>query len=663
MIKRFILRHSNLILSRWIVVLIDIVLLLTAILFANLLRFDFVMKALTEYHIKLQLLAVGITGLFSILITGSHKGLIRHTSQVDTIRIVKGVTLVLILLASLNYSLVLLGNINRPLVLAGTEYRLLIPNSVLLIFYPISLFLLLFFRMFIKLAYYNLTSQEKLNRIHVLVYGAGKEGIGVLQTLAGLPSSPYKVLGFMDDHPGKIGKSMQGVPIVNPESVTREFLQKKKIEEIILAMPNISEERKNVIYEQLLDLNIAIKSVPPVEAWINGELNLHQIRKIDIEDLLQRDPIRLDNQTVLREVFGKSVLVTGAAGSIGQELSRQLLHFNPSRLVLVDQAETPLFELEQELTEVLQTLESRSYFQKISLRYIVADVSNNDRVKLLMAEEKPNLVYHTAAYKHVPLMEAHPLEAIRVNVFGTCNLADAASEHSVEKFVMVSTDKAVNPTSIMGATKRLAEIYIQSLNHKAGNKTAFITTRFGNVLGSNGSVTRTFNKQIQAGGPVTVTHPDITRYFMTIPEACQLVFEAAAMGKGGEIFIFDMGQPVKIVDLARNMIRLSGYTPDREIKIVYSGLRPGEKLYEELLNDKERTLPTHHPKIMIARVRDYSFEETTRMIENLSLPLHQGNRRTAVRLMKQFIPEYISNNSIYRTIDFDIEKERKTGSN
>ncbi|MDD4555262.1 MAG: nucleoside-diphosphate sugar epimerase/dehydratase [Bacteroidales bacterium] len=659
MIKGFLLRHSNLILSRWIVLVIDVFLMECALIIANLLRFDFVLSELTIYHIRMQLLMLAVIGVISILITGSHKGLIRHTSQKDIFNIIKVGTLTIILLATINYGLFLFDNMNKRLVIGGVEYWMLVPNSVLLIFYPISLFLLLSFRMFIKLAYYNLTVQEKLNRIHVLVYGAGKEGIGVLQTLAGLPSSPYKVMGFMDDHPGKIGKSVQGVPIINPESVTREFLQKREIVEIILAMPNISEEKKNVIYERLLDLNIAIKSVPPVESWINGELNLHQIRKINIEDLLQRDPIRLDNQTVLREVFGKSVLVTGAAGSIGQELSRQLLHFNPSRLILVDQAETPLFELEQELTEILQTLESRSYFQKISLRYIVADVSNNDRVKLLMAEEKPHLVYHAAAYKHVPLMEAHPLEAIRVNVFGTCNLADAASENGIEKFVMVSTDKAVNPTSIMGATKRLAEIYIQSLNHNPGNKTAFITTRFGNVLGSNGSVTRTFNKQIQAGGPVTVTHPEITRYFMTIPEACQLVFEAGAMGSGGEIFIFDMGQPVKIVDLARNMIRLSGYTPDREIKIVYSGLRPGEKLYEELLNDKERTLPTHHPKIMKAKVRDYAFDEVSRMVGYMTEPVRNGDRRAVVRLLKQFIPEYISNNSIYRTLDLDIERERK----
>ena len=378
---------------------------------------------------------------------------------------------------------------------------------------------------------------------------------------------------------------------------------------------------------------------------------------MNIEELLQRAPIRLDNQEVLRGTFGKTVMVTGAAGSIGHELSRQLLHFNPSRVVLIDQAESPLFELEQDLTALERELEGRNHHQKVSMEFIIADVSNEHSIGAIIRSVKPHVIYHAAAYKHVPLMESNPLEAVRVNVFGTCNLADAASAAGVEKFIMVSTDKAVNPTNVMGATKRLAEIYIQSLHARPGNKTAFITTRFGNVLGSNGSVTRTFKKQILAGGPVTVTHPEITRYFMTIPEACQLVFEAGAMGKGGEIFIFDMGKPVKILDLAKNIIRLSGFTPDREIKIVFSGLRPGEKLYEELLNDKERTVATHHPKILIAKVRDYPFNEVSDMIDGLLEPYHQGDHRTVVRMMKQIIPEYISNNSVYRTLDFDLNRD------
>lgn len=657
-IKHFFLRHSDVIVSRWIVVLIDIVLLNSAILLANILRFDFVFAALTQYHIFMQMLAVTLLGSLSLLLTSTHKGLIRHTSQFDLIRIVKAVTIALMLLASTNYGLQLLGNVGHTVSIAGAVYQLLIPNSVLLIFYPLALFFLLFFRMSIKLAYYSITTTDKGEKVNVLIYGAGKEGISVMHTLTGTHESPYRVVGFMDDMTGKIGKSVQGVEIYSPNDVTNVFLAKRNITEVILAMPNISEEQKTEIYNRLISLDANIKSVPPVDSWINGELNMKQIQNLNIEDLLQREAIRLDNQEVLRGTFGKTVLVTGAAGSIGYELSRQLLYFNPRRIVLVDQAESPLFELEQDLTKLEQELEGRKYHEKVSLEYVIADVSNEKCIGALIRSVKPHLIYHAAAYKHVPLMEANPLEAIRVNVFGTCNLAEVASEAGADKFIMISTDKAVNPTNVMGASKRLAEIYIQSLNFKPGNKTAFITTRFGNVLGSNGSVTRTFKKQILAGGPVTVTHPEITRYFMTIPEACQLVFEAGAMGKGGEIFIFDMGKPVKILDLAKNIIRLSGFTPDREIKILFSGLRPGEKLYEELLNDKERTMPTHHPKIMIAKVRDYPFSDAKQMVDSLVELYHEGNRRAVVRAMKEFIPEFISNNSVYRTIDFDLQNEK-----
>jgi len=658
-IKHFFLRHSDVIVSRWIVVMIDIVLLNLAIILANILRFDFVFAALTEYHIFMQMMAVTMIGGLSLLLTSSHIGLIRHTSQFDLIRIVKAITIALMLLASTNYGLQLLGNVGHTISISGTAYHLLIPNSVLLIFFPLALFFLLFFRLSIKLAYYSITASDKTEKINVLIYGAGKDGISLMHTLSGLQSSPYRVVGFMDDMSGKIGKSIQGTSIYDPMKVNNEFLANHQIREIILAMPNIAEEQKTEIFNRLLSLDVPIKSVPPVDSWINGELNLKQIQNLNIEDLLQRDPIRLDNQVVLKETFGKTVLVTGAAGSIGHELSRQLLYFNPARIVLVDQAETPLFELEQDLTAIEMELEERKYHQRVILEYIIADVSNARCIAAIISRVKPHLIYHAAAYKHVPLMEANPLEAVRVNLFGTCNLADAASAAGVEKFIMISTDKAVNPTNVMGATKRMAEIYIQSLNFKPGNKTAFITTRFGNVLGSNGSVTRTFKKQIMAGGPVTVTHPEITRYFMIIPEACQLVFEAAAMGKGGEIFIFEMGKPVRILDMAKNIIRLSGFTPDREIKIVFTGLRPGEKLYEELLSDKERTLPTHHPKIMIAKVRDYPFNDAKQIVDSLMDLYLDGNRRAVVRAMKEFIPEFISNNSVYKTIDFDIQNEKK----
>ena len=641
--------------------MIDIVLLNTAVFIANLLRFDFVITEILRYHILLQMGAVSFVGGSALLLSGAHRGIIRHTSQHDTLRIVLATTMTVFLVAMANYVLLLLGNMGYKVFISGVEYYMIIPNSVLLIFYPVSLFMLLFFRMSIKLLYYNITSFHKIEKVNLIIYGAGKEGVSVANAFMGMQSSPFRVVGFMDDMPGKIGKSIQGIKIYAPGIITNDFLLKHNIREIILAMPHIAEEQKTEIYNRMLGLDVTIKSVPPIESWINGELNLNQIQNVNIEDLLQRDPIRLDNQAVLKGTFGKTVIVTGAAGSIGHELSRQLLYFNPRRIVLIDQAETPLFELEQDLTVIELELEQRKYHKQVILEYLIADVSNEQTIAAIIRSVKPHLIFHAAAYKHVPLMEANPLEAVRVNVFGTCNLADAASAAGVEKFIMISTDKAVNPTNVMGATKRLAEIYIQSLNSRKGNKTAFITTRFGNVLGSNGSVTRTFKKQILAGGPVTVTHPEITRYFMTIPEACQLVFEAGAMGKGGEIFIFDMGKPVKILDLAKNIIRLSGFIPDREIKITYTGLRPGEKLYEELLNDKESTITTYHPKILVAKVRDYNFEEVSDLIDSLMDPFHQGDHRMVVKIMKQIIPEYISNNSVYRTLDFDIQRDGKTG--
>ena len=660
MIKRFFLSHSNIIVSRWVVIMIDIILLNAAIIIANLLRFDFVLSEIAKYHLSFQMLMVTAMGVISLLATSAHLGIIRHTSQNDLLRILKSVTLLVIMLMGINYAILLLDYFHHTLTIAGNNYYTLIPNSVLIIFFPVSLFFLMFLRMFIKLAYYNISSKDVTEKSNVLVYGAGKEGVSVLRALSMVQSSPYRVLGFMDDMPGKIDKSIEGLRIYNPKTVTNKFILKNNISEIILAMPNLVEEHKTEIYNRLLNIGITIKSIPPVHTWINGELNAKQIQNININDLLQRAPIRLDNQEVLKGIFGKTVMVTGAAGSIGSELARQLLYFNPAKVVFVDQAESPLFELEQDLTTLEQDLEKRSYHQKVLMSFIIADVSNELRIGEIIRSVKPHLLYHAAAYKHVPLMESHPLEAIRVNVLGTCFLADAAVEAGVEKFVMISTDKAVNPTSIMGASKRLAEIYIQSLNGRPGHQTAFITTRFGNVLGSNGSVTLTFKKQIQAGGPVTVTHPEITRYFMTIPEACQLVFEAAAMGRGGEIFIFDMGKPVKIVDLARNMIRLSGFVPEREIKIVYSGLRPGEKLYEELLADSENTMKTHHPKIMIAKVRSYTFAEVKEMLSGLIDCYQEGDRRALVKFMKLIIPEYISNNSVYRLIDFDMQAGRES---
>jgi len=405
------------------------------------------------------------------------------------------------------------------------------------------------------------------------------------------------------------------------------------------------------VIETCLEHNVKVLTIPPVNKWINGELNIKQIKNVKIEDLLGRDAIELDNALVNQELRNKVILVTGAAGSIGSEISRQLMTLQPDLLIMVDQAETPLYELEYEFKNDLK------YDNIKHAVFVVGDIRNENTMREIFKKYKPNKVFHAAAYKHVPLMEANPAEALKNNVLGTRNLADLSVEFGVNKFVMVSTDKAVNPTNVMGASKRIAEIYVQSLNKHLKNKshqnhTRFITTRFGNVLGSNGSVIPLFKKQIENGGPITITHKDITRYFMTIPEACQLVLEAGAMGKGGEIFIFDMGEPVRIVDLAKKMVKLSGLELEKDIHITYSGLRPGEKIFEELLNDSENTMATHHPKIMIAKVREYAYEEVNDKINDLIITAHTNNHdEDVVRHMKQLVPEFLSNNSVFSVLD------------
>jgi FlaA1/EpsC-like NDP-sugar epimerase len=380
--------------------------------------------------------------------------------------------------------------------------------------------------------------------------------------------------------------------------------------------------------------------VPPAKKWINGELSFNQLRSVNIEDLLEREPIKLDNDLISAQLNNKIILITGAAGSIGSELSRQCLKYNPKKIILLDQAESPLHEVE---------LEFGDKYAKDKFETVIGDVRNLDRMRNVFRTFKPEIVFHAAAYKHVPMMENNPSESILNNILGTKNTADLSVEYNVQKFVFVSTDKAVNPTNVMGASKRIAEIYIQSLGKKSSVK--FITTRFGNVLGSNGSVIPRFKRQIEIGGPITITDPEITRYFMTIPEACQLVLEAGSMGKGGEIFVFDMGKSVKIVDLARKMIKLSGLEEGKDIKIVYTGLRPGEKLFEELLADSENTLPTHHSQILIGKVREYQYDEVSKVINELIELFDTQNNTKIVQCMKELVPEFKSNNSVFEKLD------------
>ena len=512
-----------------------------------------------------------------------------------------------------------------------------LPYEAILIEFLITTFLISTSRVAAKkVLTYRFIPQQK--RHNIAIYGCDQTSTMVKKIFEREPHEKHKVLAFFGSqkHDGKV---LDGVRVYGEKHLER-ILTKLQIQQLVIPSQCISKVKKEELIEICMRLEIKILKVPEINKWINGSLSINQIKDIKIEDLLEREPISLDEEQLKDEIKDKVILVTGAAGSIGSEIVRQLSQLSPKKLILVDQAETPMYELEIELKEEHQ-------FSDYELR--VADIRNSDIIDSIFNAFRPQMVFHAAAYKHVPMMEKHPAEAIRANVFGTINVANAASKYRAKKFVFVSTDKAVNPTNIMGASKRIAEIYVQSLSRIS--ETKFITTRFGNVLGSNGSVIPRFSKQIKAGGPITVTHPEITRFFMTIPEACRLVLEAGTMGRGGEIFLFDMGEPVKIADLARKMIKLSGLIPDVDIKIEYTGLRDGEKLYEELLSTKENTLPTHHPKITIAKVREYDFQHVKQMISELQDLLNTGIEPQIVFQMKSIVPEFKSKNSKWEKLD------------
>jgi FlaA1/EpsC-like NDP-sugar epimerase len=571
--------------------------------------------------------------LLAFLFFQSYAGIIRHTSIEDAILILKAV-----FTGSLGAVLVS-GVIRNTL---GFEHVFNLSASILIIDFFICLFWMVILRFFVKSFYESFINQFKPT-IGVLIYGAGYTGMLTKNVFQTDRSTNYKILGFIDDNESKIGKTIEGIKVFSLPEVLDKFVGSNDGLEVIMAINNMSAKSKRKISDIFLDRGVVVKALPPVDKWVEGEFAMNQIHNVKIEDLLGREVIQMNNKRIGEEISGKVILVTGAAGSIGSEIVRQLIAYFPSKLVLVDQAESALYDLEYELAGKVPT--------NVQLIVNVADVSDTRRIAKIFKGHRPDIIFHAAAYKHVPLMENNPYEAIKTNVIGTRILAEMASEVGVEKFVMVSTDKAVNPTNVMGATKRLAEMYTQSMNQLEGIKTKFIATRFGNVLGSNGSVIPLFKKQIERGGPVTVTHPEITRYFMTIPEACELVLEAATMGQGGEVFVFDMGESVKIIDLAKKMITLSGLRVDKDIEIRYTGLRPGEKLYEELLNNDENTLPTHHPKILIAEVNTPSYAYMEVATNDLNHLLSSGNNNSIVAKIKEIIPEYKSNNSVFETLD------------
>jgi FlaA1/EpsC-like NDP-sugar epimerase len=616
---------------RWIVFLIDLGICFFSYMLATLLRFNFHIPASESYDFKYEIPLVLAVRALLFYFFRTYSGIVRYTSTRDAQRI-----FYTIVTGALSF--VVIDQVTFQL---WDTY--IVPTSIIIIDCITSIFLLTASRLLVKIVYMELRNPSSL-KTNVIIYGAGEAGVITKRTLDRDAGTKYKVLAFVDDEPAKSGRKLEGVSIYEAAKDLEPLLNDNKISHLIIAIQNLTPHRKQEIIELGLKYNIKVFNVPPVRSWINGELSFKQIKKIRIEDLLERDPIRLDVDTIKNEITGKKILITGAAGSIGSEIVRQVLPFNPSKIIMLDYAESPLYELELEIQDLSTVCD---------VEPVIGDIRNIERMRNVFSTFCPDYVFHAAAYKHVPMMENNPSESILTNVCGTKIIADLAVEYSVKKFVMISTDKAVNPTNIMGATKRIAEIYTQSLNKNSakGHGTKFITTRFGNVLGSNGSVIPRFRKQIEEGKTITVTHPEITRYFMTISEACQLVLEAGAMGKGGEIFIFDMGKSVRIADLAKKMVKLSGLELGKDIQLVYTGLRPGEKLYEELLNDHENTIPTHHDKIMIAKVKEYDFPLISNEITDLINLFNKQDNEAIVRKMKQIVPEYISNNSVYERLD------------
>jgi FlaA1/EpsC-like NDP-sugar epimerase len=543
---------------------------------------------------------------------------------------------------------VLLSVLVSTLSIFFVEYFLIsqndgIPDYTRVILYAVLSFLFLIgYRALVKQTFELIRNYRKVKK-SVVIFGAGQAGLSTKRVLNNEIRNAFNIVGFIDDDKRKSSKSMEGVPIFTFDQF-KVYQETNAVDELIISTLNMDAKRKNEIVDFCLDHDINVLSVPPYSQWNDGSFNSRQLKIINIEELLEREPIVLNNEQIKQQVRGKRILVTGAAGSIGSEIVKQLLNYSPELIVLCDQAETPLHDLD---------LEIKDMELKVQVIPYLADVTHLSRMENLFSKFKPHIVYHAAAYKHVPMMEFNPVEAVKVNALGTKMMSDLSIKYDVSRFVMVSTDKAVNPTNVMGASKRLAEMYVQALSREKTHHTKFITTRFGNVLGSNGSVILRFKEQIEKGGPITVTHPNITRYFMTIPEACQLVLEAGAMGNGGEVFVFDMGSPVKIAELARKMIRLYGLTPNIDINITYSGLRPGEKLYEELLADQENTIKTYHSKIMIAKVRDVDYYEIGAYFSKLSEEINtQVEESHLVSRMKSIVPEFKSNNSVYEELDF-----------
>jgi FlaA1/EpsC-like NDP-sugar epimerase len=619
----------------WIVFIIDLFIVVLSGVITHIL----LLNLLVHFHsgtvlVLGNLAIIAVNGLFFIFFR-TFSGIIRHSTFIDGVKLLLSTTAAFMFLFVMNY----FWEFNF-----GYKAYL---NSALFINFILAFSLLFLFRIMVKYLFEIYSSiEDQKKRINAVIYGVDANAISVANALKTEMPARFNLLGFIDNNTtNNSRKSLLNLPIVNHSRKTYTILRSLKADALIIAEKSLSKTDIIALVDECLEYNFKVYTVPLITDWEDQTQISNKVKSFDIEDLLGRKPIVLNTDNISSTLQNKTVLVTGAAGSIGSEIVRQVLQFNPKKIVLLDQAETPLHQLVLELEE-LNTEVIRPY---------IADIRNKEVLETLFTKYKPEVVFHAAAYKHVPLMELNPLQAICTNVIGTQHLADLAIQYKVERFVMISTDKAVNPSNVMGASKRIAEKYIQSLhyltNQTEGNTTKFMTTRFGNVLGSNGSIVPLFAKQIKEGGPLTITHPEIIRYFMTIPEACQLVLEAAAIGNGGEIFIFDMGEPVKIIDLAKKMIRLAGFVPDQDIKIKVIGLRPGEKLYEELLNDTSKTLPTHNEKIVIAEEIIENHSEIQTEISLLVALSSTGTNNELVMQMKKVVPEYISMNSVFESLD------------
>lgn len=622
-------------LPRWAILCFDSVTLIIALFLTKLIVSKIQNSVTVDFGFSSQEVVLLSTNILFFIFFRTYAGLIRHSTFIDAAKFIVATVATLVSLVIIHYGYYVITS----------EEVFFIPQ--LFIYAVISFCGLFLFRVLVKQVFEIYQRYSDIDsRLNILVYGTDENAIAIASALKSEKPARYTVKGFIDKAGKNKSKEILGLPIIHLNCKTAVILRIYNAQALILADNSLTKEESIKIVDSCIEHNFKVFRAPLISDIENNTNLSSQIQKIQIEDILERDPIKLDNKLVAKEIFNKTILVTGGAGSIGSEIVRQVANYKPKKLLILDQSESPLYNIQ---------LEIKSNFPELEYEAIIADIRNVSILEAIFQKHTPNVVYHAAAYKHVPLMEDHPSEAVFANIVGSKNVADLAYRFKVDKFVMVSTDKAVNPSNVMGASKRIAEIYVQALQQKVNSekesKTHFVTTRFGNVLGSNGSVVPLFKRQIEEGGPLTITHPDIIRYFMTIPEACQLVLEAGAMGNGGEIFIFDMGEAVKIIDLAKKIIRLAGFVPYKDIDIKIVGLRPGEKLYEELLSDTSTTLPTYNKKIMIAKVETYSHLEINKHIHQLINIAKEEDKNAIVKKMKDIVPEFISMNSDYEIFD------------